>query len=134
MEMRARVDLWERGQFVPLLERIEDQLRLARTSGQTTRRRGAQARAMARRGAYRKAVQSFGTAPAELSSEQQLSWAKSLLPESIRPPQLTEPLPLAPAEAERQDGLKALDGVHFSRLSAPGRSGMRPEHLRDMLA
>ena len=27
-----------------------------------------------------------------------------------------------------------LKGVHFSRLSGPGPTGMRPEHLRDMLA
>ena len=133
VEMRKRLDLWAAGRFLELLERIEEQQRAARASGKTARARGARAHALARRGAYRKGAQSLGTVSAQLSPEQQRTWAATLLPDSARPPSPVVPRE-PPPEPESQDGLKALEGVHFSRLSAPGRSGMRPEHLRDMLA
>ena len=92
---------------------------------------------MARSGAYRKSVQSLTTVTAQLSADEQKRWATELLPDTGRAGTgpAAAPRDLAPPGVpETYDLPKPLDGVRFTRLSAPGPSGMRPEHLRDMLA
>jgi hypothetical protein len=147
LELRTRLELWQQGSFVTLLERVSAQAQAATTSRssappQQLLDRGARARRLAQGGAYRKSVQSLQSKTAVLDANQQRHWAVQLLPETAREDQgvdaLAQPLPAAPAApepaAESQEVPKPLDGVHFSRLSGPGPTGMRPEHLKDMLA
>ena len=136
LEMRTRIDLWQRGCFLELLERMEGQYKAAKATNGTRRTRGQRARAMARSGAYRKAVASLSTSAADLTPDEQIRWANLLLPirnssATAGPdhPQRAPPLDVP----ESQEVPRPLDGVHFGRLSGPEPSGMRPEHLRDML-
>ena len=120
-----------------------------------------QARRSARAGAYRKAVQRLTTSVATFSPREELRWAQELLPDRAREPRPRQPPPEAlgvppprlqsgpqhmtcvpePTDVEpnapRGDGgqepPKPLDGVRFAPESAPGPSGRRPEHLRDLL-
>ena len=128
LEMRTRLDLWRTGAFLELLRRIEGQQRPAAGRSGAGRPRGERARAMAKSGAYRKAVQSLLTASAELTPAEQQRWASELLPDT----ESAAPNPVR-AAADTQELPRPRDGVHFARLSGPGPSGMRPEHLRDML-
>ena len=89
-------------------------------------------------GAYSKAASSLSTEVAQLTEEEQRAWGTKLLPSSTRPAQALaspEAAPEAPADAdatERQPYV--LKGVRFRAMSAPGPSGARPEHLREMVA
>ena len=136
LEMRTRLDLWRTGAFLELLRRIEGQQRPAAGRPGAGRPRGERARAMAKSGAYRKAVQSLLTASAELTAAEQQRWASELLPdtESAAPNPVRAAAPNNdPGVTDTQELPRPRDGVHFARLSGPGPSGMRPEHLRDML-
>lgn len=107
--------------------------------------RAQRAAALARSGAYRKAVASLTSECADLSLEEQSMWASRLLPSSNRPDEALA-APSAPAVAENVDteqandttsrvgARRALEGVRFAALSAPGPSGARPEHLQDALS
>ena len=143
LELTARLQLWQSSSFVELLERVESQAAVARSSVSSSPLlgRGKRARRLAEGGAFRKAVQSLQSKTAKLDVEQQRHWAVQLLPETARGVGSVLPVPRPPVAAgahvparEPQEVPKPLDGVRFSRLSGPGPSGMRPEHLKDMLA
>ena len=78
----------------------------------------------------------YTTASAELTPAEQQRWASELLPdtESASPNPVRAAAPINdPGVTDTQELPRPLDGVHFARLSRPGPSDMRPEHLRDML-
>ena len=138
-EMRARLNLWDARDFVALLERAE-----AQTSASTSRRtsgygnaaatRVARARCIARCGAFRKAVQSQTTEVANMPPGDQRTWAAQLLPPDNGPARAPGPRPEAAAHHDDVEPASSpLEGVRFAALSGPGLSGMRPEHIRDML-
>jgi len=135
VEMRQRLALWRAGSFLLLLERVEAQARDAAARPRAQKGRGARALATAQAGAFRKATQSLVSAPANLTPEEQQRWAAELLPDTSRPLAGAPADPPAPPPdaAGGQEVPKPLAGVVFGRLSAPGPTGMRPEHLRDML-
>ena len=123
-----------------LVSRIEEQQRVLIMSRRQRRRVGggactARVRALAREGALSKAIAALTTEVAPLDSEEQLRWAKELLPRAADPEQ---------ACAGHEDGLEGdpqpkqwrscMAGVRFGALSAPGPTGTRPEHLREVLA
>ena len=89
-ELAERLQLWERGEFPELLERAEVQAH-ARQVERRRRRpavaqtlRAKRAVAMARDGAYAKAIRSLTSSMADLRPEEQLEWAQRLLPRSSR--------------------------------------------------
>eukprot|EP00973_Karenia_brevis_P077906 10823229-Karenia_brevis.AAC.1 len=115
------------------------------------RRRGHDVRRKAlhqvRHGAYKKAVASVTTSVASFSPEDGARHAATLLPRSgavdalaTAPPVTTARHALGhPSAAESMDIPThyeggPLRGVKYSALTAPGPSGMRPEHAREMLA
>ena len=146
VELAKRLNLWLAGAFEELLVRAEEQFR-ARTRARAALRgapqhgwRARRARALIGEGAYSKAAASLHTEAAELSAEEQLFWSTALLPSSSRPAAALAPQPRpAPADqdanTERADRpVSALRGVRFRVMSAPGPSGARPEHLRELVA
>ena len=132
LEMRTRLDLWRTGAFLELLRRIEGQQRPAAGRSGAGRPRGERARAMAKSGAYRKAVQSLLTASAELTPAEQQRWASETASRHRVGCAKSRPRRRRHSWSDRELP-RPRDGVHFARLSGPGPSGMRPEHLRDML-
>ena len=141
-ELALRFDMWTGGRFEELLVRAEEQWH-ARVAARRTGRVGGAARLRARRaeatareGAYRKAVMSLTSDLAQLSAGEERTWADKLLPCSARPHNACVATPPAPRQAGegRAPPRRALEGVRFAALSAPGPSGARPEHLRDALA
>ena len=97
-------------------------------------------RRLARAGAYSKAAAAATSDMARLSPEEDAAWAARLLPTSAHPGEALCPHP------ERDEGIEEgfdatarvhavgdeLRKVRFGPLSAPGPSGRRPEHLREM--
>jgi hypothetical protein len=138
-EMRARLNLWDARDFVALLERAEAQASASasrRTSGDgnAAATRVARARRIARCGAFRKAVQSQTTEVANMPPGDQRTWAAQLLPPNNGPARAPGPRPEAAAHHDDVEPASSpLEGVRFAALSGPGPSGMRPEHIRDML-
>ena len=140
-ELGERFALWEQGRFAELLLRseaqaafrIEDHRR--RKGGSVGRQRASRAKALARAGAYRRAVVSLTSEVADLSDVDQRQWAAQLLPCSSRPVEA-----LAGAAYSSDDEVagevaagSALHGVRFGALSAAGPTGARPEHVRDAM-
>ena len=71
---------------------------------------------------------------ATLSVEEETKYAEELLPCSSHPDSaLSVPL-IAAEDLEEHEVMHSLKGIHFKALSAPGPSGARPEHLRELLA
>ena len=104
--------------------------------------RAQRARALIGEGAYSKAAASLHTEAAEFSAAEQAEWGAALLPCSTRPTAaVSRCVPM-----ERPEGAEvcdehdiantgyALQGVKFRAMSAPGPSGARPEHLRELVA
>ena len=93
--------------------------------------------ALAREGAYSKAVSTLRTELAQLDAGEQRRWAAQLPPSSTR---------FAEALSSDQDTVVAgsgesserwrnvMRGVHFPAMSAPGPNGARPEHIRECVA
>ena len=81
-----------------------------------------------------------------LSADEEATWAAEMLPSAgreLRAPRGVEPAQGAATQLgdvhgdddlDERDAPKPLQGVHFAAESAPGPSGRRPEHLRDLLA
>gem|GEM_PF-7075693 len=139
-ELRARLGAWDAGEFEELLSRIEvqrERFLSSKAPAGARRRRGDRSLHLARGGARRKAVQALTSDMALLSPDEQRCWAAELLPGATAASRGPLP-PLPPDElpADALDGVEdsPLRGVRFGPLSGPGRSGARPEHLRDMLA
>ena len=95
--------------------------------------RARRARMLVSEGAFSKAATSLHTQVAELEEEQQLEWAKRLLPTSSRP-EVARAVPSEVMEEADNPRGYALAGVHFRAMSAPGPSGARPERLREFVA
>ena len=99
-----------------------------------------------RAGAFRKAVQRLSSRPFACSADEEATWAAEMLPSAgreLRAPRDVEPAQGAATQLgdvhgdddlDERDAPKPLQGVHFAAESAPGPSGRRPEHLRDLLA
>jgi len=142
-ELTTRLELWTEGRLEDLLLRAEAQ-HAARQEGKRRRRTGEAARdkafrakKLAAEGAYWKAVLGLTSATAQLTEEEQEAWARKLLPSSTRATgTLTQAAGNSEAAANPVPATtagRALDGVRFAALSAPGPSGTRPEHLKECL-
>ena len=102
---------------------------------------------MSQNGAHRKAVMSLRGEVSHLTETQEFEFAQLLLPD--RPDGMDQPLrgvkaaspvvvdgPLGGTErneAPEHELHSAMRGVRFARLTGPGKSGFRPEHLSCML-
>ena len=88
-----------------------------------------------RDGACSRAIAGLTTEVASLAPADQRAWAATLLPDSQRGRRALSNPAAASAEAEgdEQERRGPMQGVRFAALSAPGPSGMRPEHLQEAL-
>ena len=131
--------LWQRGSFLELLARVEDQARARTSQIQRLNRmpkngaRARRARMLVGEGAYSKSVSSLRTELAPLDEAAQHRWGTELLPVSSRP-EAAQAASSGEAYDEGDLSGPALVGVRFRAMSAPGPSGSRPEHLRELLA
>ena len=116
-------------------------------NGSNPSQRAKRAKRMSQNGAHRKGIQSLRGEVARLTTEQELEFAHLLLPD--KPEQTEHPLRRQrrndPVEGHVQDDDPELDaapppelhrpmqGVKFARMTGPGKSGFRPEHLSAML-
>ena len=147
-ELTLRFRLWRNRQFTILLERIEEQTHTAPlVVGSNPSQRARRARRMSQCGAHRKGIQSLRGEVARLTAEQQLEYAHLLLPDEperdeppLRRQRLEDPDERAgPNVDQEQDAPPSHDmptpmkGVKFARMTGPGPSGFRPEHLAAML-
>ena len=102
------------------------------------------AKRMTAEGAYRKATTSLTSDMMQFSAEEDIKYAKELLPTSSSPSAALAPRPAADTAgaptAPHGDAIpdpaenSPLKGVRYAALTAPGPSGTRPEHIRDMLS
>lgn len=144
VELARRLQLWEDGKFAELLTRSEEQRRRRIAQAGISRPRckrsskARRARMLASEGAYGKAVSSLTADLADLSHEDQRRWGHILLPGSSDPTvALSSHVNLSMRETQGDDERprkRTLAGVKFKALSAPGPSGARPEHMRELLA
>ena len=140
--------IWLNRQFKNLLERIEEQTHVAPIAvGSNPAQRARRARRMSQCGAHRKGIQSLRGQVAQLTAEQQLMYAHLLLPDEPEcdgPPLRRQRLGdldehAGPNIEQEQDTPSSQDmptpmkGVKFARMTGPGPSGFRPEHLAAML-
>ena len=93
-------------------------------------------------GAYRKAIAAVSHDSLPFSNEENRTWADKLHPRSRNPVEAcsrgdpTQPASDDPTdEAEPGDDgyIHPLSGVRFAALKAPSPSGLRPEHLSELL-
>ena len=147
-EVKLRIEWWAAGAFEDLLNRAElytaNRARKRRKGTMTKTQRAGKARRQAAEGAYRKAVGSLTSDIADLDPAQQRAWARELLPHTTRTGGRhfsAAPTPAAASDEnsfDQQPGTDRADhplrGVRFAALSAPGPSGARPEHLKEMLS
>ena len=106
-----------------------------------TDRKGRRAKRMAAEGAYRKAASGLVSDMMFFTPQEDLGWAAKMLPRSENSTtcfstegrnradivQLEEAIQL-----DSDDG--PLKGVRYGTMTAPGPSGTRPEHIKDLLA
>ena len=152
-EVKLRLNMWKESRYNDLLERIEAQFferqqnrRKRRSGGQRTpmAEQGRRARNIAAEGAYNKAMASLGDGIAPLTVAEERSWSSTLLPTSTRPDRVLSAAsnanrvtaaPFVPASS--MYGTDAaehpLKGVRFAPLTAPGPTGLRPEHVQEAL-
>ena len=147
-EVAKRLDLWENGSLETLVQRIEQQAivnQRNRSRGSKgaakAAARGKKAKRMTAEGAYRKATTSLTSDMMQFTAEEDLKWATELLPKSSQPDAAiaTRPAndtPAAPRDTPALDSMEhsPLKGVRYAALTAPGPSGTRAEHIRDMLS
>jgi len=135
-EMRVRLDLWQSGRFEELLARIEVQQAASAGAVGAPTATTSRCRRLAQGGARRKAIVALTSETATLTDEQQRVCATELLPQAAAAYQPLPHLAPAPLEPDDLEGPPAspLRGVHFSPMRGTGPSGMRPEHLQDMLS
>jgi hypothetical protein len=103
---------------------------------------------MVKEAAYRKAVQSVSGTPAQLTPVQEARFAARLLPQSTRAdalsarpaaaseqsqPQL-QPAQASPGGSAVEQDEHPLSGVRFAALTAPGPTGTRAEHAKELLS
>ena len=84
------MSFWNEGSFENLLLRAEAQhgarleARRNRRAGDAGRAKAVRAKKLAAEGAYRKAVQGLMSETAQLTTEEQKTWARKLLPNTCR--------------------------------------------------
>ena len=87
-----------------------------------------------REGVKARAIATLTSDMATLSAEEEVRYAEELLPSSA----VAETALFIPGiqldELEEENISHSLKGVRFKALSAPGPTGARPEHLRELLA
>ena len=120
----------------------------AKKEDEAARREVANKRAkqQAAEGAYRKAVGTLTTEMAHFSAADDRAWADKLLPKTTLPggslaaaaPQTQQPAAPGPnldvaASPQHDTDEWPLKGVRYSALTAPGPTGTRPEHLKELL-
>ncbi len=152
-EVERRLASWESGSLTDLLLSVERQQssegrkRLARAAPvDSDTRRNRRAKHIASEGAYRKATASVTSEMLQMSPEDDLACATLLLPSSSDSARALHPradnrtvgigehdVRLGRGEDGDPSGSDPLDGVHYAKLTAPGPSGFRAEHLKEML-
>ena len=139
-EVQRRLTLWEARRFEELPHRAEEHLSFRRKPGEKKKKhdwladassRADRARRTAAVGACRKATTGLVSSMLSLDESEDLFWAKGLLPSSpgaqaYCDPQLDPPPP-------DEDWDRPFAGVHCAALTAPGSTGIRPEHITDLL-
>ena len=94
---------------------------------------------MVKEGAYRKAIVTLSDKTSHMSADEDRKWAAELHPRSLNPAEaLSGNDEARNASAQDpdpvdEDYVHPLKGVHFAALKAPGPSGLRPEHLSELL-
>ena len=138
-ELSKRFALWRDGDLLQLLCRIEEQCRLKSHSKSlkwSVKSQGGarRARIFIQEGVLSKAAKTLTGDVAALSEEEQLAWARKLLPNSAS--LLGALFSGDSGEEEDQVGERTfcMQGIRFTALSAPGPSGARPEHFKEALA
>ena len=140
VELTIRLNLWFRNAFEELVTRVEIQNGINNTGRSITnnsKSKGKRAKHLVKEGARARAVISLTSELANLTPEEEEAYADELLPQSVRPSEAlsggigVDEIDEPNAESEFGYGLK---GVRFKALSAPGPSGARPEHLKELLA
>jgi hypothetical protein len=149
-ELSRRLRLWEDRDFEGLLSSLEAQ-RVLRSQKPRRRQKAnaatacsSKTRRMVAEGAYRKALNNLTSSVAAYTAAEQKLWAHKLLPKSDTPsvalaphraPPAAVPRPnlRVPAGAADDEQDHPLKGVRYSALTAPGPSGARPEHAKEML-
>ena len=151
-ELEKRHELWRDRDWEALLVRAEVQAtereRTRSSDAPSAASRGKRALQLCREKAYRKGVTSLTGSLAALTPEDEVRWARELLPSSALasrgavpaggdpgadgddpPDDTADVAPLLPMSL----GQQALRGVRFPALSGAGPTGTRPEHLREAL-
>ena len=148
-EIRIRLDLLESGRINDLLHRLE--LQQPQTKAAADRRRptnptndtartARKAIFTAAEGAYAKAAAGLTTQLMHLTPEQDREYAALLIPKSLKPEQALyhAPADYDPPPSNRDDEVATtespLRGVSYAKLTGPGPSGTRPDHVKEMLA
>ena len=142
-EVGARLQMWEEQRWRELAARLEVQRlerRGARTAGDGGFDRYARIKTLVRAGAYSKAATALTLEVADLSQEDSLRWAEQLLPRStgagaiaVPPRTGDEEDDDAETSAQRLDkAVESLRKLRFGPRTAPGPTGLRPEHLREL--
>lgn len=96
--------------------------------------RGRRAKHLVFEGARSRAVTSLISEVASLSAEEEKHFADLLLPRSANPDTALSGVAPPTDPDEMPEVQCSLKGVRFKALSAPGPSGARPEHLKELLA
>jgi hypothetical protein len=148
VELERRLALWEAVQFEELLLRIQLQAearnQVLKNASASNVKAGApkRARRLAKEGARSKAVSGLHGGVKQLSPEQQRHWAGKLLPRAVHPaPAVVGPAqegirPQAESQVSPngQGSESPLKGIRFAPMTAPGPSGRRSEHVRELLS
>ena len=98
---------------------------------------------MAAEGAYAKAAAGLTSDLMHFTEEEDLKWAKELIPRTERPEGTTFYNAARENHGTDTDHTAADDteafespikGVHYAKLTGPGPSGTRPDHIQELLA
>ncbi len=150
-ELGERFALWESGSYEALLCRAEAQQLLrrhvrrnhrAKRPGADRQAQLARAMRMVGEGAYRKAIGAVTSNVADITVQQEMSFAQELLPSSTRPDALSSTAGGARAGSNAdvqaranangsRDNDHPLKGVKYGALTAPAPTGTRPEHAKE---
>ena len=129
--------MWRNQRIEELVTRIELQSgsRIGKKRvASCTKLKGKRAKHLVKEGARARAVMSLTSELADLDPEEEIRYAEELLPQSVRPARALSTRSSTDVTAEETELGSNIKGIRFKALSAPGPSGARPEHLKEMLA
>ena len=136
VELSRRLNLWAQQDLEQLLVRVEEQARgkiIGRRLRTTADSRGRRAKHLVFEGARSRAVTSLTSELACLTTEEEKYFAEVLFPRTVNPDDALSG-PLLPVDADEVPEVQcSLKGVRSKALSAPGPTGARPEHLKELL-